>query len=592
MDYKAIFWYPLRLSPMPRQEFFPQGFPLPWSAMRAYRLYFAQVRARWYVYAIGVAAVALTNLTEVLQVKFVQWFVDLLSGRPIPESFARDSLRLSINALLAGLLLLFTAQALVRRLWRLSLGQETHRTAGALRYGIWNRARFFPRSRLQTDLGVGQLMNAATSDVSAARLNFGWTIIGGVDSVVLTGLAAWGIFGVNRILGFYLMLPFLVVPFITYRLGKRELQQHGEAQGVLGEFNDLAAQAVGAIKLQRLTQTGGAWTKRLMSIADVYRLKRLTVVNTSLNFVLAAAIPMAAAYSILFWVGMGMVRSGAISPGQFIAVQGYLFLLNFPMAELGFIISEWQRGIGSLERLAEIYRVPPAPIFHDRFLREASAGGPVLQVRDAASLGGEAGTLSPISFELKPGDRLGITGPVGSGKSTLVSIIAGLNHGFSGEVLFHGVDIRSWSHAELSRRICIVEQKPFLFADTVRNNVTLDLNLADGEIWPLLKLAAIDEEVRALPHGLDTQLGEWGINLSGGQKQRLTLARALARTPEVLLMDDCLSAVDTATEDRILKNLNGFFKTTTLIWTAHRSSTLRYCGRVLEIKPRRLAVNE
>ena len=128
-----------------------------------------------------------------------------------------------------------------------------------------------------------------------------------------------------------------------------------------------------------------------------------------------------------------------------------------------------------------------------------------------------------------------------------------------------------------------VHQKPFLFADSIRNNIAIDTEYSDEQIWEFLDLAGLKSDIEGFDDQLDTPLGEWGINLSGGQKQRLTLARALARKPSLLFLDDCLSAVDTVTEEQILKNLDQQLKDTTLIWVAHRESTLKYCNKFLKL---------
>jgi ATP-binding cassette subfamily B protein len=189
--------------------------------------------------------------------------------------------------------------------------------------------------------------------------------------------------------------------------------------------------------------------------------------------------------------------------------------------------------------------------------------------------------ISRLSLEIRSGERIGITGPVGSGKSTFVRILAGEERDFQGEVRLYGEDIRGYTHEELSRELSCVEQRPFLFAESIRRNVLLDRTASDDAVSALLDAAGLSDDISRLPDGLDTPLGEWGINLSGGQKQRLTIARALAAKPRILLLDDCLSAVDVVTEERILKNLDRLLPTTTIVWVAHRPSTLKYCRRVV-----------
>jgi len=161
--------------------------------------------------------------------------------------------------------------------------------------------------------------------------------------------------------------------------------------------------------------------------------------------------------------------------------------------------------------------------------------------------------------------------------------MAGLEQNFRGEVLFSGEDIKSYSHVSLRDNIKLVNQKNFLFSDTVRNNISLNQKLTDEELWHYLDVAGVATDVRTFSNGLDTALGEWGVNLSGGQKQRLTLARALAAKPKVLFLDDCLSAVDTVTERKILSSLDKELKGKSVIWVAHRESTLKYCDKILEL---------
>jgi ATP-binding cassette subfamily B protein len=185
--------------------------------------------------------------------------------------------------------------------------------------------------------------------------------------------------------------------------------------------------------------------------------------------------------------------------------------------------------------------------------------------------------IQRFSIEIASGARIGITGAVGSGKTTFLQILAGNERLFQGEVLLHGRDIRSYSHEELSAIIALVEQRPFLFAETIRRNVLLNRAASDAEVHRFLEAAGLADDVARLPRGLETPLGEWGVNLSGGQKQRLTIARALAKNPQILLLDDCLSAVDVVTEEKILANLDRLLPNTTIIWVAHRLSTLRLC---------------
>ncbi|MCB0349520.1 MAG: ABC transporter ATP-binding protein, partial [Bdellovibrionales bacterium] len=188
-----------------------------------------------------------------------------------------------------------------------------------------------------------------------------------------------------------------------------------------------------------------------------------------------------------------------------------------------------------------------------------------------------------VNFEIKKGQWLGVKGAIGSGKSTLMELLLGLRDDYQGSILLYGKEISSYSMSELRGSISYVPQKNFLFADTIKNNIALSNDISGDKIEDYLQQVDIKEDVSLFKNTYNTLLGEWGVNLSGGQKQRLSIARALAQNKNILILDDCLSAVDTVTEEKILQMLKEKYKDTTIIWVAHRDSTLRYCEQVIEL---------
>ncbi|MBS1982679.1 MAG: ABC transporter ATP-binding protein [Bdellovibrionales bacterium] len=524
-------------------------------------------------YALGIFSVVLTNIADVILPKYFQWSVDALS-----QNSARF---LHYLAPMAGFLAL---QFMGRIFWRQTLGQQTHYVAAKLRSQLWNRARFFPRERLETDLTPGELMNVATSDIGLARFMFGFTIVGTVDFFFLLTLTVAAMLTVDAKLTLATLAILPAVPFMIDRISRREAAQHRVAQSALSKLTDLVAQAVATQRLQRVSGTHRFWEAKLGETANEYRGKRFEVAKTSLAFIPVTGVAPLISFAALLALGMSRVLAGTLTIGEFIAMQSYIFIIQTPMLELGSIISEWQRGFASFERVTRTLAQPEASGLR--------AGGAtplsqevILTAKDLSFRypGAERDVFSKLSFELRAGRRLGVTGPIGAGKTTLLEILSGLQRGFTGQVLFHGRDIRELSHAEMRRQISVVPQRPFLFGDTVRSNMALDRQLTDDEIWHWLDVAGVREDIAELPDQLNTKLGEWGVNLSGGQKQRLTLARALARKPQVLLLDDCLSAVDTVTEERILRALDRELQHATLVWVAHRASTLRHCTDLLEL---------
>ena len=404
------------------------------------------------------------------------------------------------------------------------------------------------------------------------------------DFIFLGTLTIASMVAIDAELTMWALFILPVLPFFADQLARKERNYHMRAQEKLSDFNEVSAQAVSTIRLQRLTQTGSRWTRRLDRYAADYRDRRLKVVHTSLLFILLMGICPLISYGSLLYLGIDRVGSGTMTAGEFVAFQTYVFLLQGPLAELGFLISEWQRSFGSLGRVTDTYRQPLEKGLTDKKAKpEVKETGLSVENLSFTFFDSDIPAFENISFDLPQGGRLGIKGKIGTGKSTLLSVLGGEELDFTGSLKLWGRDVRDYDHEELRQLVARVDQKPFLFADSIRRNVCLDQNFTDDEIWHVLECAGIAEDIRKFPDQLDTMLGEWGINLSGGQKQRMTLARAIARKPKLLLLDDCLSAVDTVTEDLILKALDREMRDVTLVWVAHRNSTLKYCDQVMEL---------
>ena len=549
-----------------------------------------QAKRRWLVYFFGFIFTALTCASQSLGPKFVQWFIDLIAQKKVPGFIAESDPVLVFRTLFFGFVGVLLFQFLSRKGWRATLGRETHQVSAPLKSLVWAKARFFPIERLQTDLGIGPLMNIATSDVGSARMIFGWTLVGGFDFLMLTLFALVGMWSVNHNLTLIVCLVLPLIPVLVYSTARLEYRSHQTAQEALSEFNDLTAQAVATVRLARLSGSEKFWIKKLTKSADDYRVKRLKVVYIWTRFVVLLGSPVVVATALLFVFSIPKVISGAMTQGEFVAFHSFVVMIQAPWGELGFLISEWQRGLASLDRILRLSQVPTAvglyPQGGDAWPADQAIGhNPVFHVSDLrfAYPDKPSMLIQKLSFNLRSGERLGILGPIGSGKTTLVNILSGFERRFDGLVLLFGRDIRTYSNAQLRKFLALVDQRSFLFADSIRNNLVLNREFSEAELWQVLEVCGLEEEVRSFPAGLDTQLGEWGINLSGGQKQRLTIARAILGRPKVLILDDCLSAVDTVTEDRILKALDQYLVGTTLIWVAHRDSTLRYCNAVINL---------
>ncbi len=431
-------------------------------------------------------------------------------------------------------------------------------------------------------------MNISTSDVNAARFIFGFTLVSTFDIIFLLTFSTITLYYINPEITLYVLLTLSLIPILLYQLAKQESFKFNISQDYLSKFNDLCTQVVSTIRLQRLTSTGFFWINKLYGSADNYREKRLEAANTSIKYYPIMGFATMLCNVVLFIFGIYKVFNNQITIGEFVVIQSCINVLQDPIMELGFIVSEWQKGLTSLRRLTEIYN---EPIDENINLEGKTVKENIKTVFELDNVNytydNNLRVLKNFNLKVDKGQRIGILGPIGTGKSTLMKILSGLdtsNIRLNGSVKIFNQAIHECDHYELRKLIAIVPQKTFLFADTIANNINMNGELSEVEILHYLDLACIKEEVLNMIHGIHTPLGEGGINLSGGQKQRVTLARALSKKPKILLLDDCLSAVDTITEEKILQKIDTHLKNTTVIWVAHRKSTLKYCHQILEFQ--------
>ena len=556
-------------------------------ATTAGRLYLGALRRRWLPYATGIVALFSCSISEVMIPKFVQWSLDLIGGRlsMLPVWIGAERSIVTLNRLVLSLLLVLLLGLLGRFGWRQLLARQTHVSGRDLKVHFWQVLRHLPLATFH-DYSLGDLMNRATGDWNATRAIHGFTLVQSLDLIFFSVLSVASMVAIDwkLALACLVILPFL--PRTILKLARRERDQHAVAQDKLGELSDAVTQSLSTIRLQRATYSEALWEERLHREAREYSELRFTVVKTGWKIYPLAALPTLGAYAVLLYWGLHLVQSGQLSIGQFVAMQSYVLMLQGPLADMGDCIAEWQRGFASFGRMVEIFNLQALA---ERFLGKDALPEDQQQLglsvdhltfayRDNARQ-----VLKDVTLYVAPGENIGIFGPVGAGKSTLLAISAGLVEIAPGFVSLAGVDVHRLDRTWLAQHVTLVPQRAFLFAGSIRYNLELDQTFTEAELWSVLNLVRLDGDVRSFPGGLDTWVGEWGINLSGGQKQRLALARALLRERSMILLDDCLSAVDAVTEEEILAGLRERLSGSTVIWVAHRMSTLKLCDRVYQL---------
>jgi ATP-binding cassette subfamily B protein len=302
-----------------------------------------------------------------------------------------------------------------------------------------------------------------------------------------------------------------------------------------------------------------------------------------MSFILGLAV-----LSVLYIGGQDAIR-GELTIGQLIQFVAYLYLLSWPMIAIGWISNMFQAGWASLIRLQELFDAKPA--IEDPIDPVTAPIKGEIEVRGVSFAYGQTIVLHDVSFTVPAGGSLAIVGPTGSGKSTLVNLIPRLFDVQQGEVLIDGINVRRYPLQQLRRAVGYVPQETFLFSVPLRENVAfgLDRELTDSQIDWAGDVSQLNKDVEDFPARYDTMIGERGVTLSGGQKQRTAIARAVAKDPQVLILDDALSAVDTYTEAEILRRLRGVMRERTSIVVAHRISTVKDADEILVLDDGRVA---
>ncbi len=425
---------------------------------------------------------------------------------------------------------------------------------------------------------TGDLMSRTTNDVLAVRMVAGPAIMYAVNTATLSALALVLMVWIDPVLTLLAMLPLALLPASVFYYGRQIHARFERIQSQFSEISNFMQEYLSGIRIVKAYTQEDAQVGQFRALNEEYLARNMSLARVWGAFHPSLTLFTGIGAAIVLWYGGGQVIAGRITLGAFVAFGFYLTLLSWPMIALGWVTNLFQRGAASMQRINELMAISPA-------IADEPAPIPAGVVRGRVELRGVSfrypGTdrwvLRDVSLVIEPGQTAAIVGATGSGKTTLVRLIPRLYDATEGEVLFDGIDVRRLALDELRAAISVVPQEPFLFGMRLRRNIALASGEAD-EVKKLMKavdIAHLTEALADLPEGLDTRLGERGINLSGGQKQRATLARAIYQDAPLLILDDALSSVDSATETAILRELREYMHGRTAILISHRVSAVR-----------------
>jgi len=470
--------------------------------------------------------------------------------------------------------------------------------SGVTRYGMRQLLNSISR-RIETDLRndlfshflrlspefydkwrTGDLMSRATNDVLAVRQVAGPAIMYLVNTTAVSAFALALMIWISPALTAIAMIPMVLMPIAVIWFGGRIHSRFELIQEQFSELNNFAQENLSGIRIVKAYAREDDQVRRFGARSIEYMNRNLELARIWGAFFPALRFLGGLGAVIVLWLGGRQVIAGQITIGDFVAFGFYLTLLMWPMIAVGWVTNLFQRGAASMGRINALLATEPVIDDAAETIDSPIAGG--IEFRNVwfRYPETERWVLENVSFTIEPGETVAIVGATASGKSTIVRLMGRLYDVTRGEVLLDGVDVRSRILGSLRAAIATVPQESFLFSDTIRENLVLDGGGSDDRLSRAIDVAQLNSTLDEVPDGLDTLLGERGINLSGGQKQRATMARALHRDSPVLILDDSLSAVDTVTEEAILDGLRTFMVGRTSIIVSHRVSAVAGADKI------------
>jgi ATP-binding cassette subfamily B protein len=532
---------------------------------------------RWY--AAGALALLLVNACDVALPLVLKLAIDdivLLRGA-IP-----------IWSVAAGYMGFVLLLAVFRYFWRVWFIGASHRVANDLRRRLFEHLLLLSPSYFDR-VRTGDLMSRATADLESVRQFYSQGLLLTLDTFCYLAVMPPIMLLISSELTLYSLAPLPLIPLLVYWVGGAIHERSARAQALTGETSAAVEETVAGIRVVQGFAQEERQAARLHALGARTRDASMDVARLQGALQPAVSLVMAAGVVVVILLGGEAAIEGRISVGDFVAFQHYLLKIAWPMQAIGLIVGLYQRAFASMERIDEVLAERPAIV-------DAPDADPAARVSDGRISfrgvtlrysGAVEDALSAIDLEVAPGRTVALVGPVGCGKSSLLALLVRERDPSAGAVLLDGVDARRIPLAALRGAIAAVPQETFLFADTVEENIALG---AAADLPPEARRAAVREaaaraqvlaDIEAIPGGFDALLGERGVTLSGGQRQRVAIARAVLRAPRVLLLDDCLSAVDAETEERILRGLREVMRGRACLFASHRLSAARAADEIV-----------
>ena len=548
--------------------------------LKSLNKYFFKYKSR---ILLGILITIVARIFALVTPNLIGDSITILENYIISESIAVDLVKERLfrnifiiigSAILAGIFTFIMRQMLINvsRFIEFDLKNEIYK-----KYQILN-FEFYKNNR------TGDLMNRVSEDVSKVRMYIGPAIMYTINTITLFIIVISYMFSVAPKLAMFSLIPLPLLSFVIYKISVLIHNKSTIVQEFLSKLTNFTQESFSGVKIIKAYNIENRINKKLEKIASSSREKNMSLAKVQALFFPLMILLIGLSNVLVIYVGGNQYMNNQIELGILAEFIIYVNMLTWPVATVGWVTSIVQQAEASQKRINEFLK-SNSIIIYNKKNNDKINGNITFKNVDFTYPETNIQALKKISFSVKKGESVAIMGDVGSGKSTLVELICKVYSPDDGQIFIDNINIEKVNLKNLRNSIGYVPQHTFLFSDTIENNIKFGANEADEKnVIEFAKKSCLDKDVQVFKDKYQTLLGERGVNLSGGQKQRLSIARALIKKPQILILDDSLSALDNETEKKIISNIKQLNKKTTLIITTHRISAAKNCSKILFLK--------
>ncbi len=531
----------------------------------------------WYYLLLGIVALIVVDICDsVLPPKIIGGIIDALDQGTMTQEFLFRSI--------ITMLILVVISFICRFLWRIGFFVVSHKVGEDMRHKMFKNSLTLSQT-FYSNNKVGGLMSYYINDVNSVKESFGWGTMMVFDTLFLVPLVLYQMFAINWIVALIMLLPLILLATAATIAGKRMEDRYKIRQDKFEELSDFTQESFSGIRVIKAFVKEAKEAREFRNKNKENEEVNMHYLKLSVLFDNLVELFIWSIYFIIIAVGSYFVLSGnKISVGELTELVTYFDTLLWPMFAIGEIINIRSRGKASLKRVDEILEAKTDLIEKDDAIEVDSLKGDIkfnhlsFKYPDSEDIY----ALKDITFDIKAGEFVGIIGRTGSSKTTLVNLLLRLYNIEDDSLYIDGIDIMNMKIKSLRNNIGYVPQDNFLYSTSIEENIAFSRSKVDKErVVREAKIAGVHNDIIQFPKRYETVLGERGVSVSGGQKQRISIARALYSDPNILILDDSLSAVDTKTESNILEYLKGERKGKTTILIAHRISSIKDADKIL-----------